>query len=62
VTGLQNALAEAQKKKEKATSDEDRLSAAALFEAARAKIKAVSGKPHVVVGRNLIFLNPVPPP
>jgi F0F1-type ATP synthase epsilon subunit len=43
VTGLQNALAEAQKKKEKATSDEDRLSAAALFEAARAKIKAVSG-------------------
>jgi hypothetical protein len=46
VTGLQNALAEAQKKKEKAASDEDRLSAAALFEAARAKIKAVSGLRH----------------
>ena len=42
IAGLQTALANATKKKEKAVSDEDRLSAAALLEDAKAKIKAVS--------------------
>jgi hypothetical protein len=42
VAALQQALADAQKKKEKASSDADRLSAASLFEDAKANLKAVS--------------------
>lgn len=49
VEDLQTRLAKATEKKQTAKSDEDRLSASALFEDAKANIKLVSGSALIYI-------------